>query len=318
MNTDVSYKCRLARSFRLLSGSRLFSRQPDSVQGILRRNRNGGMSTIEAIALIQAINSGANNRQAYGPPLSDGYAGGPYSGVRNGAAGGGGALSRVRQLVQETTGRQQAVQQAQNRQIPVPVPVPAPFPSAVVAAFVAALVAAIAAGFPPIIAIAKAVVAALVALIIIIIQNKPMKSKASPLVKKIVIKKTVFPFIFPITVKKKEKEIIYKYIKPKDHEHHEHKEEHHEETQHYSKYKHKKIDLSPIEPEDRELKPELGTNDYAPQPEESEPLNLPPPPAAQSSKASHLESIESLVDEQDKLQTIADSIINRQQFSEDN
>lgn len=182
----------------------------------------GGMSTVEAIALIQAINSGNRGSQQVTDLLP----------TRPSAVA-------LRQ------------QENYNRQAPVPVPVPLPVPIAVVAAAVAAFFAAVIVGLAPLGAIVAAFFAALfifVAAILAIKEKKndkgnkgsKSKSKSSPLIKKLVIKKTVLPFIIPIPYKQKEKEIIYKYV---------HKPEHHHKEEHEHEYEYKSKKKSDVEPD---------------------------------------------------------------------
>lgn len=305
MNAGVIHTRRVAQSLRLLS--RMFGNRNNNnnyqanniIQGLVGRSNRGnsGLSTIEAIALIQAMNSGINQHVGGGqttwqPPAAN------YGEERRGQSRGA-LASSLRQFAD----RQLPVP------VPVPLPVPAPFPNAVIVAFVAAFLAAVAAGFPPFIAIIKAIVAALVALIAIIIVA-PFPKKNSPLVKKIVIKKTVLPLIFPITVKKKEekKEVIYKYKyipKPehhhKHHEHHEHEHEHeHEKYEKKHKYKYKKADFL-------QQTNEMDDISLIEQPPMMSPQIKPIPiPRVDTS---HLKSIETLVNEQDKLQNMLDTVI---------
>lgn len=210
MNVDPSYA---QRTLGAMMAARLLSRPS-------RSQTNGGMNTAEAIALIQAINS--NNRHTNDYPLQ--------------------ALESVnkRQLQPQPTA-------LSNRQLPVPVPVPVPsppLPVAVVAAAIAALLAAISSGLPPVAAIYAVVVA--IALVIVasfvnIVNPMQKQSKQNPLIKKLIIKKTVLPFVIPIPIKKKEKEVIVKYkpiyVHKKEHhkkEHYHHDDEHYDHSDHRS------------------------------------------------------------------------------------
>lgn len=278
MNADTSNRRIAVQSLRLLS--RAFHRQTatDILAGRGGRSftgagGGGSLSTIEAIALIQAINNGNRNANSY--PYGD--SGGS---LRQQQRSGGG----LRQLMDAAT----SGNQISNRQLPVPVPVPTPFPAAIVAAFVAAFAAAIAAGFPPLIAIVKAIAAAAALLVAVIIINFSAKNKGNALVKKIVIKKTIFPFIFPITVKKKE-EKVYKYKhKP---EHHHHEEVEHYEIKHkkkHKKHKYQKVDVDDVEEMPLAPLPTIPTITDRPQ---------------------HLKTIESLLDEQDTLQSVSDAVL---------
>lgn len=180
--------------------------QADSVLDKLSSNRNG-LSTVEAVALIQAINSNNNNNRHSGP---------------------GEQLINYRDQAASPNQHQLA-----SRQLPVPVPVPVPVPRpptgpvAVLVALLAALVAAVS-GFPPFAALVAAIFAALVALLAIIVA--PFPQKAAPIVKKLVIKKTVLPFVIPIPYKAKgynkggeeKAKKVYVYVKKKHHHEHEH------------------------------------------------------------------------------------------------
>lgn len=201
MNTDPNYAARTLGSMmasRILSRSLL--RPLDGVSGI-RSGNGGGLSTVEAIALIQAINS--NNRGSQ--QVLD----------ANSLKSDLGGLGSRSQLAREIAARQ------------LPVPVPRPVPSAVIIAFITAFFAAVAAGSSPI----NAFFAAFVALIIAIVINKPEKKYDKALIKKLVIKKSAFPFVipipipipFPIPYGKGKSEVIYKYVPKPEHHHHEKK-----------------------------------------------------------------------------------------------
>lgn len=214
MNTDPSYSARTIGSMmaqRMLSRSLLRPLAGDP--GL--RSGNGGLSTVEAIALIQAINS--NNR------------GSQHSLDINSLKS---ELGRQERQSLLSTG-------ISDRQLPVPVPVPRPIPATVIIAFVSAFFAAVAAGSSPI----NAFFAAFIALIVALAINKPEKKNDKALIKKLVIKKSVLPFVipipfpipFPIPYKKGNNEVIYKYIpKPEHHHHYEKKKK--------KKHKYKKSD----------------------------------------------------------------------------
>lgn len=210
MNSDPGYNQRVVTA--MMMSRALTRHSPFSPFGGRRSNMNPGnsLSTIETIALIQAINS--NNR---------GYQ--PLDLNRN--------SSPLRQL---DMSRQQ-LEHSLERQLGPPVP------RAAVVAAVAAFLTAVASGLNPVAAVAAAASAAAAALLIVLISLTRMKNKqdgkgkgkGKPLIKKLVIKKTVLPFVIPIVIKsKKEEEKIYKVYKKKPEHHHESK----------IKYKYKKTD----------------------------------------------------------------------------
>jgi len=172
-----------------LSTSNLFAQTlaGRSLAGKSKTDNGNGLSTVEAIALIQAINSG--NR--------------------------GNSLDQGTQAIET---RQHILSQPSNRQFPIPVPVPAPLPNplgAALAAAIAAFAAAVARGLAPAAAFAAAVAAAAatflaaIAALFAVVLIRPKTT--SPFIKKLVIKKTVLPFVVPVPIIKKEKEVIVKY-----------------------------------------------------------------------------------------------------------
>lgn len=176
---------------------------------------NNGLSTIEAIALIQAMNNNNNNHNNYRSQSTSFLSG------------------------QDTA--------LSTRQLPVPVPVPVPPTPPLVAAFAAAaaaFLAAVAAGQPPIVAALVAFVAIIIALFPPFPPFPQLPQKNAPIVKKLVIKKTILPFVIPIPIKKNEKKVIIHNHKEKSHKHKEHHHEH-ESHDHYT-YK-KKSDPDPSE-----------------------------------------------------------------------
>lgn len=218
MNIDPSYA---RRSLSSLIASRLLG-------GVLRSSGSsstgGSLSAIEVIALIQAMN---NQRSAQIPNELMDYLKASTS------VPGMTSLAKYNAL-------QRQQMQSLDRQLPVPVPVPTPLPIAVVFTAIAAFFAAVASGLQPLVAVVAAFIAAYVAflaIIVIVFASVAKKSKQEKaLIKKLVIKKTVLPFVIPIPIKKKE--IHYKYIhKPKE-------EHHHQSSKGKVKhaYKYKKID----------------------------------------------------------------------------
>lgn len=280
LNTDPTYSQRTLGS---MMASKLINRtllRPLGAKLDASASRSGhGMSTIEAIALIQAIN-GNRGAQSIDPES-----------LRQLIEGGRGSTARKSHTALAT--RQHSA--ISNRQVPVPVPLPVPAPIVAVVAALAALVAAIAAGLTPFAAIAVAVVAAAVALLAIVlavIAALVVPIKAAPIVKKLVIKKTVLPFVIPIPFKQKEKEkeIIYKYIPKPIHIHHKEKEHKHEH-EHYEfkhKYKHKKVDLN-------------TARATSPEGQDSQAMN--------EQGSASLDKIENLIVEQDSLQKLVDNVI---------
>lgn len=269
MNNDPANSLRTVRE---MAASRLLNRSlfgPFAGRyedGSGSRNQNG-LSTIEAIALIQAING--NNRNNQQPDV-------------------GSVLKQERSRSSLT--RQAVTQQTseiQTRQIPPPPVIVQPvIVQSIVAAAVAAFFAAVAQGQPPFVAFAAAVAAASAAFLLVLIErilvvNKDKNQKAAPLIKKLVIKKTVLPFFIPIPIKKQEKKIIYKYEKkPEYHK----KEEHHEEYDH----------------DEHESKVNFKYR-----------KSLNSPPKKSVTKDSTLNKIESLLSEQDRIQAILNKLEER-------
>lgn len=245
MNLDPGYNHRVVKAMMM---SRAQSRYPwfSPLRG--RRDNitpGNSLSTIETIALIQAINS---NRG----PLDLNINQSPLP---------------IRQL---DTQRQQLATNLERQLAP-------PLPAAVILAAVAAFFTAVASGLAPVAAVAAAASAAAAALLAIVVSLMKMKNKndgkgkggkGKPLIKKLVIKKTVLPFVIPVVVNtKKEEEKYYKVYKKKP-------EHYHESKKHY-----KKMD----KPIDKIDKPSLDPS---------------------------MNQIKYLLDEQNKLQSMVDKIIN--------
>lgn len=229
MNTDPTYSLRTVRQMiasRLLNRSLLRPWRASTNNPPANSNSNG-LSIVEAIAIIQALNGNNRNNQ-----LMD-----VQTLLANQLANSNPSVAR----------QALALQDANTRQLPVPAP-PRTIIEAIVAAAVTAFFTAVAAGRPPIIAFAAAVAAAAFAFFvaIVVILAEKRKTKSSPLIKKLVIKKTVLPFFIPIPIKKEEKKIIYKYVK-KPH----HKEHGHDEHESKINYKFKKsTEIPPLDKED--------------------------------------------------------------------
>ena len=235
LNADPIYLQKVLGS---MVASRLLNRSLQKYASkMVSDSRPGGLSAVEAIALIHAMNSG--NRGSSESQNADLLA---LLGAANPHQ------KQSNQNIQTKQAQSSLTRQdvALSRQL-----APVTGVAAVVAA-VAAFLAAAFAGLTPVAAAAAALAAFAVALVaallaLIVIVTAPNKNKSSPIVKKLIIKKTVLPFVIPIPFKKKEKEIIYKYI-PKSH----HYEHHHYEKKHKYKYKHKKMDT--LEEEDKPIK----------------------------------------------------------------
>lgn len=271
INSDPVYA---QKTLGTMMASRLISRSMKKFTADLNEppratGAGSGLSPIEVIALVQAMNSNKG-------------------GEGSGASLDVNMLRALKLNGNESSNRalrqSNSIQDVTDRQLPVPVPtpVPVPAPAAVVLAALLAFLTAVITGANPVqavfiamIAAFAAVLVALIALIAIIIIKKQKKN--APLIKKLVIKKTVLPIVVPIPIKKNEKKIIYKYHK-KEPEHHHH---HHEEYEYKKKkYKYKKMDAAPSER--KETEPEMG----------------------------HLSKLEPLLNEQDKLQSLVDNIID--------
>lgn len=225
MNVDPSYA---RRSLSSMAASRLLGRSLfKALEPTTRSGSTGSLSTIEVIALIQAMNNQRGNQL----PIE----------MLNLLDSSSNAQRTSRFANLNHLQRQQL--QPLDRQLPVPVPVPTPFPIVVLFTAVAAFFAAVSSGLQPLIAVVAAFVAAYIAVLAIIVAifssvtKKGKEPKKSPLVKKLVIKKTVLPVVIPIPIKKKE--IHYKYLsKPKHH--------HNEEGKVKHKNKYKKADLKEV------------------------------------------------------------------------
>lgn len=232
MNSDPGYNHRVVKAMMF---SRAYSRHPWFSPLSGRRGNitpANSLSTIETIALIQAINS---NRGSL--PLD-------LNGNLN--------SSPLRQL--DST--RQQLEYGLERQLGPPLP------RAAVVAAIAAFFAAVASGLSPFAAVAaaaSAAAAALLAIIIILIKIKFIekgkgkgKEKSKPLIKKLVIKKTILPVVVPIVIKsKKEEEKYYKIIKKPEHKH---------KSKAY--YKYKKVDRPITEEEKPDLDPSLKQIEY--------------------------------------------------------
>lgn len=278
MNNDPIYA---QRTLGTMMASRVLNRSLRNIVGtnLDFKSGSGSMSTAEAIALITAINSGGN-RGSTQTNIDSMTALRALSGDLH-------PPSAPRQSLTSTLLNRQ-VPTAIDRQLPVPVPTPLPAPVAALVAALAAFLAAVASGATPISAVfaafAAAVAAFLVAILAVFAAIIPVPKKSSPIVKKLVIKKTVLPFVIPIPYKKKEKEkekekeVIYKYVKPHHHHHH---EEHHHEHEHKKHKKHKKKHMESAASERHVL-----------------------------TSMAHLNKLETLVSEQDKLQSMVNNLID--------
>lgn len=202
MNTDPIYPQRVLRSMVASRLSRSFVRPFIDINNSGGGGSNGhnGLNAAEAIAMIHAMNG---NRGS-------------------GASGGGGQREDLTTAL--ITNRNH--RPLNSRQLSVLPPSQGidtrqaeSAPIAVVLAALAALLAAAIAGLTPAAALLAAALAALAALWAILAALVPNRS--SPIIKKLVIKKTVLPFVIPIPFKKKEKEIVY-VPKPVHHYHKEH------------------------------------------------------------------------------------------------
>lgn len=261
MNSDPMYQRRVMCSF---LAARLLDR---SVRNLFPRSNsnNGGMSTAEAIAMIQAINS--NNRPYTSPELT-------ALALRD--------SSPISSLFRQSSLIPPSQQIVSDRQYPVPVPVPVPF--AVVLVALAGFAAAAAAGAAPLAAVAAAAIAALAAVLAALLVAAALVQKGGgkgQLIKKLVIKKTVLPFVIPIPIpiKKKEKEIIY-MPKPVHYHHVEYKE----------KKKHSYDHMDKKHDHDKELERDSSSSEK------------------NTSDDSPIEKLQTLVDEQNRIQNILDSL----------
>lgn len=295
MNVDSGYSQRARRSLQASSISRRSFFSPFG--GGRRGHNDNGLNAVEAIALIHAMNSNpVGARQAAEQHLGD--LGHILNVDQQKSATRPSVFSR--QAYSSNSAQYALAQRQQSaleRQVPVPIPVPVPAPVptpvAALAAAVAAFVAAVFAGLTPFAAVAAAAAAALAALfaaallaIIIALLAVPKVKKQAPIIKKLVIKKTVLPFVIPIPFKKKEKEIVYKYIHKPVHVHHEKKKK----KSKYYEIKMKKSDDSVSKLEDD---------------------------ISQPREVEHLDKIQSLLSEQDRLQTLVDDIVKNNKTSLD-
>lgn len=268
MNAD---SVRSRRTIGALMASRLVNKALTGAD-----TRSNGLSTIDAITLMQAMNS--NNRANDLDLLKT-------------------ELELRRLPSQQLLRQYQGSTALSDRQLPVPVPVPVPTPQpiAIVAALVA-FIAAVTAGLTPFAAFVAALAAAIAAILAVFTNMPQKKNKAAPLIKKLVIKKTVLPFVIPIPYKKKEKEIVYVHKVHKEHKY-KHKggyEHHHEESR--KKYNVQKSNNSQDDTSD----------DYIDSKE-----NIKVNPKLRSKKEkNHLDKIENLLKEQNQLQSLVDKVID--------
>lgn len=261
MNTDPLYA---RRTLGAMMASRL-------LRNVVSDEPKSGLSTIDAVTLIQAMNS--NNR-----------------------ANDLNLLKTELELRRKPTQRQQTLTSpdtaVSNRQLPVPTPGRVEVIIAALLAFVAAVLT----GRNPLTAAA----AALIVIILAIIRVTPMngQQKNSPLIKKLVIKKTVLPFVIPIPYKKKEKEIIYVYKKHHEKHKEEHKEEHETEDHesHESKLRYKK-------------KKATVRNDNIADIIKGKDVRHKQKNTSGKGERAHLDKIEELVKEQDDLQNLIDKVV---------
>ena len=284
MNTDPAYPQRVLASMlasRLIQNSltRPSSTSFTSLMGGKHSDHGNydhhhhGMNAAEAIALIHAMNSnrGSSNQVDLSPLLRNEVASSHATKHRE---------SPMNNYLQ----RQQlsALDRQQSAVLPRQANPLNPL-QAVVAALAAAL-AAVAVGAAPLAALLAAVAAALAALLLALVPAVPMVPVPQPsLVKKLVIKKTVLPFVIPIPYKKKEKEIVY--IPKPVHYHH---KEHHHHVEHKYK-KHRKSD---------HVDDDLTMTMTPPS----------PPRVLDSHNLDHPDKIQTLLSEQDRIQSIIDEL----------
>lgn len=252
MNNDPGYAQKILGT---MVASRMLSRALTRPMMMRANDRfgHGGLSAIEAIALIQAIN---NNRGALDLPLRNDLMVRPQ------------ALRADQRQLAGYMDQNMLARQAGGGVIPVAVLL------AAVAAFLAAALAGatpLAAAVAAFLAAAAALLAALLALLALLVDRNDNKNGKNALVKKLIIKKTVLPFVIPIPFKKKEKEIIYKYIpKPIHHVYHDHSKKSKKYKKHY-------------EYED----------DYL----------------SDKQDIAHVDKVKSVVSEQDRIQALVDDVI---------
>lgn len=279
MNTDPAYPQRVLGS---MLASRIIHNsltRPTSLSSLMggRYNDNGnhfnhhhGMNTAEAIALIHAMNNTRGNNPVDLSPLLRNEVASSHARTRE---------SPMRNYLdrQRTNALDRQQPTSLNRQAnPLN---PLQVLMALVTALATFLMAA-ATGANPVTAALAALAAALAALLaalaaVVVVPTPPV---GFPLVKKLIIKKTVLPFVIPIPYKKKEKEIVY-IPKPV---HYHHKEHHHVEH----KYKkHKKSDFL-----------------------EDDITSPPPTRVLDSHNLDHGDKIQTLLSEQDRIQSIIDQI----------
>lgn len=282
MNTDPSYPQRVIGSMiasRMMQNS--LSRSPLNFARGGRSNAGmqNGLNTVEAIALIHALNSN-----------------------RGGGGGGGGdainQLVDVNQLMRSSKGGTRStsgrgsrgdilanpqLRQLETRQGPVPNPLTAvPTALAAVVAAAAAFLAAVAAGLTPLAALAAAVAAAAAALLAALLALVALVPQPNALIRNLIIRRTVLPFVIPIPIpiKKKEKEIIYipKAVHYKEHHHH---------VEHKYKHKHKKSD-------------DLSDPSYVPS----------APPTPNRPDITQMDKVHSVLSEQARIQSIVDDLVD--------
>lgn len=269
------------------------------------QNNKNGLNLIEAITLIQALNNN-NNR------------GNDINSIRNElelrkllATEQSLINSRERSSAQTAlTSRQLPVPVPVPGPVPVPVPVPVPGPVAAAAAAIAALVAFVAAalGAAPAAAFVAAFVAFIAALLVVILAifaAAPQKKKQNPFIKKIIIKKTVLPFVIPIPIpiKKKEKEIVYVH---KEHHHHKkHKKEYHHDGEESRTKKSKPVGL---DNRDEDI---INLKDFKPKATTEPGTDT----LKRRNTKQHLDQIENLLKEQEHLQSMVDKVVDTKRMN---
>lgn len=287
MNTDPAYAQRAIKS---MIASRLLQRTVaqmspfNALKTHSSSDTHNGLNAVEAIALIHAMNG---HRNSGGGQLDMSQL---LRADHGGGTGSGGAASNSRSQSGQLAMRQADLVPLNplQRQALAPATV-----AAAVAAAAAAFLAAVVAGLAPLAALAAAFVAAAAALLaalvaVLALVPVPMANKAAPLVKKLVIKKTVLPFVIPIPIKKKEVVYIPQPVHYKEHHHH---VEHKQKQKHKHKYKkHKKSD-------------------------DLEDLSYEPPAMSRSLDPDQSSKIHSVISEQDRIQDIVDNLVESTQMT---
>lgn len=264
-----------------------------------------------------------DNRQQHNRPYDDGqFEGRPYDGRQFDSHQVEDRPFRVRRLINRRRLNRQMINQPVVSQPVVGRPMVENRQAANPAAAIAAFLAAVAAGATPAAALIAAALAALVPF--------PTNQQPNALIRRLVIKKTVLPFVIPIPYKKgeeereKERDIVYV---PKAVHHHHHEKKHHDEHEHYENhehkehhglFEHKKKFKSKLK--NKFKKHKKSDDNY------NEPTLLGSPLEAASNKlenfdqleklenVNHLDKIESLLSEQDRIQSLMDEVVNNKEL----